>query len=172
MPRSTCTCITTLLLCWICPMPPSWTSELKPVAKLLWKPKFLKYPPPVLMRGRMKKRTVPPTRVANASNTATPESDRLNRRACWAAMPTDWAVRSERRISMLMNVDMAVSRKKPKVNKNNVSTVKTAAASTIRNANTARYTRSRSRCTENILTTMMNSTRWTVALTNPCDSIR
>jgi hypothetical protein len=64
---------------------------------------------------------------------------------------------------MLMKVAMATRIKSEKVTRNRVSTVRTAAASSMRNESTARYMRSRSRRTEKILMTMLKRTMCTVA---------
>ncbi len=93
-----------------------------------------------------------------------PASELWNLTSCCGGTPAARFSRSERRISMLMKVAMATRINSEKVSRKSVSTVSTAAASTIRNESTARYSRSRSRRTEKILTTMLNSTMCTVAL--------
>ena len=79
-----------------------------------------------------------PLMVRTASSTATSESERWNRCSFCGDTRIMAVSRSERRISMLMKVAMAITVNRQKVSRNMVSTVRTAAASTIRNDSTAR----------------------------------
>ena len=162
-PNCTWMCITTLLDCWICPIPPRFTSGLNPLTSELCTPRLRRYPM-VLTHGSMKKIRAEPARVCKPRMAEMPASELWNLTSSCGETPAASVSCSERRISMLMKVAMATRINSEKVSRNSVSTVRTAAASSIRNESTARYMRSRSRRTEKILMIMLNRTMCTVEL--------